>query len=59
MFKLFKIFIYFMSQEKISKGLKAHLNEWKEIIVLLNAIIAWEKNWYPAITIACITSLYL
>jgi len=46
-------------QERISKELRVRMNEWKEIIVLLNAIMSWQKNWFPAITVTCVTSLYL
>ncbi|XP_025409132.1 ADP-ribosylation factor-like protein 6-interacting protein 1 [Sipha flava] len=48
----------FPDKEKISKRLKVYLNEWREIIVMLNAIMEWKKNWFPAITVTCVTSLF-
>ncbi|CAI6354963.1 unnamed protein product [Macrosiphum euphorbiae] len=51
--------IDFQEKERISKELRVSMNEWREIIVLLNAIMSWQKNWFPAITVICVTSIYL
>ncbi|XP_050438674.1 ADP-ribosylation factor-like protein 6-interacting protein 1 [Adelges cooleyi] len=48
-----------LEKERISKELKNRLHEWREVIVILNALMAWEKIWFPAITVACVSMLYL
>jgi len=39
--------------------LKGKLEGWREIVVLSDSVLAWEKEWYPAVTSGTLSVLFL
>ncbi|XP_050531541.1 ADP-ribosylation factor-like protein 6-interacting protein 1 [Daktulosphaira vitifoliae] len=48
-----------LEKERISKELKNRLFEWREIVVILYSLMAWEKIWFPMVTVAYISIFYM
>ncbi|XP_063221024.1 ADP-ribosylation factor-like protein 6-interacting protein 1 [Bacillus rossius redtenbacheri] len=45
-------------QEKRVKELKRELECWREEVLALNSVLAWEKHWYPWLLIGISTTLF-
>lgn len=35
------------------------LTRWREVVIILDSILSWEKDWYPAVTAGFLTIFYL
>ncbi|GLH00177.1 Acyl carrier protein, mitochondrial [Gryllus bimaculatus] len=46
-------------QEKRVKQLKRELEGWREVIIPVNSILLWEKNWYPGMLVGLTTTVFL
>lgn len=40
-------------------GLKKDVEKWREVLVLADSVLGWDKEWYPAVTAGVLTSLFL
>lgn len=40
-------------------GLKKDVEKWREILVITDSVLGWEKEWYPAVTSGLLTSVFL
>jgi hypothetical protein len=64
-FSLRCIYSYILSngcwlfQDKRVKQLKRELEGWREVILPLNSILLWEKNWYPGMLVGITTVFFL
>jgi len=38
---------------------KSCLESWREVALVLDSVLAWEKDWYPAVTAGSLTMVYL
>lgn len=45
-------------QEKRVKQLKRELEGWREVIIPLNSVLLWEKNWYPGMLVGLSTVVF-
>lgn len=52
-------FLMHTLQKRAFNKLKHDLEPWRNIIVLMDAVLVWEKNFYPAIIFAGVSVLYL
>lgn len=48
-----------VEQEKRVKQLKRELEGWREVIIPVNSILLWEKNWYPGMLVGLTSSVFL
>lgn len=48
-----------VEQKRAYNKLKHDLEPWRNLIVHLDTVLSWEKNYYPAIIAATISSFYL
>ncbi|XP_067633789.1 ADP-ribosylation factor-like protein 6-interacting protein 1 isoform X2 [Eurosta solidaginis] len=48
-----------VEQKRAYNKLKHDLEPWRNLIVQLDSVLTWEKNFYPAIIAATITAFYL
>lgn len=46
-------------QKRAYNKLKHDLEPWRNLIVQLDSVLSWEKNFYPAIIAAAISTFYL
>ncbi|KAJ9598592.1 hypothetical protein L9F63_010721 [Diploptera punctata] len=46
-------------QDKRVKQLKRELEGWREVILPLNSVLMWEKNWYPGMLVGVTTAFFL
>jgi hypothetical protein len=46
-------------QDKRVKQLKRELEGWREVILPLNSVLLWEKNWYPGMLVGITTVFFL
>lgn len=46
-------------QDKRVKQLKRELEGWREVILPLNSVLLWDKNWYPGMLTGVTTTLFL
>jgi hypothetical protein len=46
-------------QDKRVKELKRALEGWREVILPLNSLLLWKKNWYPGMLAGMTTILFL
>lgn len=40
-------------------GVKSCLESWREVVIIMDSVLAWEKDWYPAVTAGSLTMFYL
>jgi len=40
-------------------SLKRRLEGWREMVLLSDSVLSWEKEWYPAVTSGSLTALFL
>jgi hypothetical protein len=40
-------------------SLKRSIEGWREIVVLMDSVLSWEKEWYPAVTSGTLSVLFL
>ncbi|XP_049780628.1 ADP-ribosylation factor-like protein 6-interacting protein 1 [Schistocerca cancellata] len=45
-------------QEKRVKKIKRDLEGWREVLIPLNSVLLWEKNWYPGMLFGITTTLF-
>lgn len=50
---------YILFQDKRVKQLKRELEGWREVILTLNSVLLWERNWYPGMLIGVTTTFFL
>ncbi|XP_044732698.1 ADP-ribosylation factor-like protein 6-interacting protein 1 [Chrysoperla carnea] len=48
-----------VEQEKQVKKFKRDFEGWRELILTLNSVLLWEKQWYPAVIGVLNTSIFL
>jgi len=41
------------------ESLKLRMEGWRELVIVADDVLGWEKDWYPAITAGSLTVLYL
>jgi hypothetical protein len=46
-------------QDKRVKQLKRALEGWREVILPLNSVLLWERNWYPGMLVGMTTTFFL
>lgn len=56
---MFMIMFEIWLQDLSADELKVVLNEWKEMIIFLNAIMTWKNNWFPLCIFCFVTFIYL
>ncbi|PSN55364.1 hypothetical protein C0J52_01811 [Blattella germanica] len=54
---IYKLSLLF--QDKRVKQLKRELEGWREVILPLNSILMWDKNWYPGMLVGVTTTFFL
>lgn len=47
-----------IEKEKHTKQLKRKMECWREIILPLNSILLWERNWHPGLIIGLVTMIF-
>lgn len=45
--------------DKRVKKIKRDLEGWREVLIPLNSVLLWEKNWYPGMLIGITTSIFM
>jgi len=40
-------------------GLKKDVEKWREVLVITDSVLGWEKEWYPAVTAGLLTTVFL
>lgn len=48
-----------VEKEKTVKKLKRELEGWREVILQINSVLLWEKNWYPGLIAGITSSIFL
>lgn len=48
-----------VEKEKTVKKLKRELEGWREVILQINSVLQWEKNWYPGLIAGITSSAFL
>lgn len=48
-----------VEKEKTVKKLKRELEGWREVILQINSVLLWDKNWYPGLLAGITSSLFL
>jgi len=38
---------------------KSCLESWREVVIIIDSVLAWDKDWYPAVTAGSLTVTYL
>jgi len=46
-----------LSPERVR--VKSCLESWREVVIIMDSVLAWEKDWYPAVTAGSLTMFYL
>lgn len=52
-------FLYFSFQKKIFNKVKHDLEQWREVLVLLNGILKWEQSFFPGVIAGVITFIFI
>eukprot|EP00092_Neocalanus_flemingeri_P107513 GFUD01137989.1.p1 GENE.GFUD01137989.1~~GFUD01137989.1.p1 ORF type:complete len:171 (-),score=61.61 GFUD01137989.1:208-720(-) len=39
--------------------LKNCVESWREVVLIMDSVLAWEKDWYPAVTAGSLTMFYM
>ncbi|CAL1673016.1 unnamed protein product [Lasius platythorax] len=47
-----------VEKEKHMKQLKRKMECWREIILPLNSILLWERNWHPGLIVGLVTMIF-
>ncbi|XP_054271363.1 ADP-ribosylation factor-like protein 6-interacting protein 1 [Macrosteles quadrilineatus] len=49
----------FGNEQDHVKRLKRELEGWREIVLQMNSVLLWEKNWYPGVLAGASTILFM
>jgi len=41
------------------ESLKLKMEGWRELVVMADSVLGWDKEWYPAVTAGSVTVVYL
>lgn len=53
------IFVFFCHQKRAFNKLKHDLEPWRNLIVHVDSVLVWEKNFFPAIIFAGVTTFFV